>query len=230
MTTEIASTAESFTGAITLPNRREGIRPPKFADKFAWLDFDAEPMPVISMFPPPPVSHLADLAISMRGEDLKTRTVRWHELRSLPVREMAAPMVCQIFNWHEEVKWGGVRLSDFLDQFDPGTPADGYYAFHSNDGEFFETLSYDETRDPRVMLAYRMNGAPLAHEYGGPIRLVVPFLQGYKSVKWLGRIEAFRNDPIGIKRLLGQSKTGRLGQAWLDKLSIEPAAGRPGDP
>ena len=60
--------------------------------------------------------------------------------------------------------------------------------------------------------------------------LVVPFLQGYKSVKWVNRIEAYPRDPIGIKRLLSQSKTGRLGQAWLDKLAIVPPTGRPSDP
>jgi len=55
-------------------------------------------------------------------------------------------------------------------------------------------------------------------------------LQGYKSVKWLGAIQSFRHDPAGIKRLLGQSKSGRLGPSWMKRLAIEPAEGRPGDP
>ncbi len=106
----------------------------------------------------------------------------------------------------------------------------GYFVIHSRDGHYFETLSRDEALDPRVMLVSEMNGSPLPHEYGGPVRLVVPFLQGYKSVKWVARIHAYRHDPIGIKRLLGQSKSGALGRAWLDRLSIVPAEGRPGDP
>ena len=77
------------------------------------------------------------------------------------------------------------------------------------------------------MLAIGLGGLNLPHEYGGPVRLFVPFLQGYKSVKWLSGIHAYRHDPAGIKRLLGQSKTGRLGQAWLTRLGIEQAAGRP---
>ena len=209
---------------------REGIRPPKFADKFALLDFDADPMPVIAMFTPPAPQHLGRKRLDIRGDTLKTRKLRWEEMAELPVRELSAALVCQIFNWHETVDWAGIRLSDFLDYFELETHAEGYYAFHSEDGEFFETLSRDEARDPRVLLAIAMNGTRLTHEYGGPMRLVVPFLQGYKSVKWLGRIEAFRHDPAGIKRLLAQSKTGRLGQAWMDRLNIEPAAGRAGDP
>jgi DMSO/TMAO reductase YedYZ molybdopterin-dependent catalytic subunit len=151
-------------------------------------------------------------------------------LDSLPRAEMAAPLVCQIFNWYEEVSWEGIRLADFLDAISLPVSEDGYYAFYSRDGQYFETLSYDEAHDPRVLLATHLDGKPLPHRFGGPVRLVVPFLQGYKSVKWVGAIHGYRHDPVGIKRLLGQSKSGRLGQAWLDRLGIEPAAGRPGDP
>jgi DMSO/TMAO reductase YedYZ molybdopterin-dependent catalytic subunit len=211
--------------------RREEIRPPKFADKFALLDFDARPMPVISMFEPPEQLDLYQYPITVRGDDLRSRTTTWDRLwHLLPVRTLEAPLVCQIFNWHEDVRWHGVRLSDFLDATGITTTDDGYFVFHSRDGHYFETLSHDEARDPRALIAIGMNGAPLPHQYGGPVRLVVPFLQGYKSVKWLNAVHAYPRDPVGIKRMLGQSKTGRLGQAWLDRLGIVPAAGRPGDP
>jgi DMSO/TMAO reductase YedYZ molybdopterin-dependent catalytic subunit len=80
------------------------------------------------------------------------------------------------------------------------------------------------------MLAFGMNGAPLSHEYGGPLRLVVPYLQGYKSVKWLRRIHSYRHDPAGIKELLGQSKSGALGQAWMSRLDIKPSVRAAGEP
>lgn len=216
--------------ALRQRKARDGIRPPKFADKFAALDFEAVPMPVISMFEPPAAIPADDLALTIRGDDLRRRTVAWGQFDSLPRVELDAPLVCQIFNWYEHVSWTGLRLSDVLDAAGLHAPEDGYYALYSRDGQYFETLSVDETRDPRVLLATHLNGEPLAHAYGGPVRLVVPFLQGYKSVKWLGAIEAYPRDPIGIKRLLAQSKSGRLGQAWLDRLGIVPAAGRAGDP
>ncbi len=202
--------------------KRPDIRPPKFADKFALLDFEAEPFPVISMFRPPAPLELDDLAIAVRGQDLRTRQIRWRDLDGLHVYEQVAPLVCQIFNWYEMARWRGVLLSDFIERVGLDVPRDGYLSFHSGDGEYFETLALHEALDPRTMLAFELNGGPLAHEYGGPLRLVVPFLQGYKSVKWLTRIEAFQHDPAGIKRLLGQSKTGALGRAWLDRLDIVP--------
>lgn len=209
---------------------RDGIRPPKFADKFAALDFEGSPLPVISMFDPPADVPQSEVVITVRGEDLKSRTIEWADLEAMPHIAIDADLVCQIFNWHEEVRWGGIRLADFLDAVDVPVHAEGYYAFYSRDGQYFETLSRDDARDPRAMLATHLNGEPLPHRFGGPLRLAVPFLQGYKSVKWLGAIHSYRHDPVGVKRLLGQSKTGRLGQAWLDRLGIEPPTGRPSDP
>lgn len=210
--------------------QREGIRPPKFADKFAALDFEAVPLPVISMFEPPRETELSDLRLTVRGDDLRRRVLPWSDLDALPRVELNAALVCQIFNWHEDVVWGGIVLADALEALGLSAPAGGYYAVRSADGQYFETISDDEARDRRVLLATHLNGGALPHEYGGPVRLVVPFLQGYKSVKWVDAIEAYPRDPVGIKRLLAQSKSGHLGQAWRDRLGIVPAEGRPGDP
>jgi DMSO/TMAO reductase YedYZ molybdopterin-dependent catalytic subunit len=202
---------------------RGEIRPPKFADKFARLDFEADPLPVISMFTPPEPISLDDVVLGVRGDDLRTRPLRWRDLSSLPLYAQEAPIVCQIFNWHEMGYWRGIRMVDLIDHFLFEALSAAYLSCHSRDGEYFETLSIQEARDPRTMLAFELNGQPLPHEYGGPVRLLVPFLQGYKSVKWLERIHAFKHDPSGIKRLLGQSTTGDLGQAWVKRLDILPA-------
>ncbi len=39
-----------------------------------------------------------------------------------------------------------------------------------------------------VILAYKLNGRPLTPERGGPVRVVVPWTHGYKSIKWLQQI------------------------------------------
>ena len=213
-----------------LAPRREGIRPPKFADQFSVLDFEADPMPVISLFKPPRLQHLADATLELRSGNLNLAKITWNELESLPRYDLTLPFVCQIFNWHEVVTWHGVRLADLIAAAGAAIHEAGYLAFRSSDGHYFETLSHDEAMDPRVIVAFGMNGDLLPEQHGAPLRLVVPFLQGYKSVKWLSAIQAFRHDPSGIKRLLGQSKTAKLGQAWADRLGIEPAAGRAGDP
>ena len=37
-------------------------------------------------------------------------------------------------------------------------------------------------------LAYRLNGVPLPLERGGPVRMLIPWAHGFKSIKWLHRI------------------------------------------
>ncbi len=221
----------SETSLQRLRQNRPGVRPPKFAGLFANLDFEAVPLPVLSLYPMPLPVSLDSLEIMVCGLDCRPRLIPWPECAELPRYRLRAPLICQIFNWAEEVEWEGVRLADFLEHAGLQMHPDGYLAVYSRDGTYFEGFSTDEVRDPRVLLATTLNRQPLPDAYGGPLRLVVPFLQGYKSVKWVGAIRATRHDPVGIKRLLGQSKTGRLGQAWLKRfVRIYPAKGRAGDP
>jgi DMSO/TMAO reductase YedYZ molybdopterin-dependent catalytic subunit len=210
--------------------RREGIKPPKFADKFARIDFEAEPMPVLCLYPIPEPVALESLRISVCGMDAKPRFISWTELSDLPRIRMRVPIICSLFNWSEAVEWEGVRLADLIDHVGLETDPEGYYAVYSRDGHYFETLSRDEAWDPRVLLAYGLNGEPLPLQHGGPLRLVVPFLQGYKSVKWIRAIRAFRRDPVGIKRLRGQSRSARLTEEWLKRYGIVLPEGKPGDP
>lgn len=209
---------------------REGIRPPKFVDRFARLDYEAKPMPVIALYPIPELLELEQLELTISGLDCKPRPRRWAELSHLPRYEVRQPLICQIFNWAEVVDWEGVRLADVLDWAGIESHDEGYIAVYSRDGIYFEGLSMAEARDPRVLLATGLNGAPLPLDYGGPLRLVVPFLQGYKSVKWVGAIHAFRHDPVGIKRLLAQSKVARLAPPWRERYGIIPPEGASGDP
>ena len=205
--------------------QREGIRPPKFAGKFAMLDFEAEPMPAISLYPLPVSLELTHQSLDLCGLDCKPRQLRWRDLRAVPRVSMVAPLICQIFNWSELVEWGGVRFRDVADHLGLELPEESYVSFYSRDGVYFEALPSALARDPRVLLATTLNGKPLPEQNGGPLRLVVPFLQGYKSVKWLGGLRVTKHDPIGTKRLLGQSKTGHLGKAWRAQYAIHQEDG-----
>ncbi len=218
------------SGVPSVGRIREGIRPPKFANRFARLDYDAYPMPVIALYPIPDPIDLESLELQVSGLDCARRAVRWNELDALPRYRIRVPVICQIFNWSEVVEWEGLRLADVLDQVNVDTHEEGFVGVYSRDGVYFEGLSMAEARDPRVMLATGMNGQALPIEYGGPMRLVVPFLQGYKSVKWVGAIHAFRHDPVGIKRLLAQSKIARLAPPWRERYGIVPPEGPSGDP
>jgi DMSO/TMAO reductase YedYZ molybdopterin-dependent catalytic subunit len=85
------------------------------------------------------------------------------------------------------VHWEGVRLSDILD--DVGVrPGGKALSFESYDGADTESLTLEQARLSDVIVAYRMLGAPVTVEHGGPVRLYVAPMFGYKSLKWLSAI------------------------------------------
>ncbi|WP_406699715.1 molybdopterin-dependent oxidoreductase [Singulisphaera sp. Ch08] len=70
-----------------------------------------------------------------------------------------------------------------------------YWGFHNNDPSqlFRSSLAINQVLDTPPgelppFIAYRLNGGPIPLERGGPVRMVVPWSHGFKSVKWLQQI------------------------------------------
>jgi DMSO/TMAO reductase YedYZ molybdopterin-dependent catalytic subunit len=59
--------------------------------------------------------------------------------------------------------------------------------FHAISASYTQVME-NAPGDPPIILAYRLNGAPLSLLRGGPVRVVVPFGYGFKNVKWLQRL------------------------------------------
>ncbi len=87
-----------------------------------------------------------------------------------------------------DVQWRGVRLRDLLDR--AGVAAGGgAVRFTSFDGVYTESLTLEQARRDDVIVAYELEGKELSHLHGGPVRLYVAPMYGYKSIKWLDGIE-----------------------------------------
>lgn len=119
-------------------------------------------------------------------------------------------LTCHMINRSVPVKWEGIRLADFLaaQGLDPVAQFISFYSYE----KYFESLPLTTAMDPAVLLALKMDDAPLPDEHGRPVRLVVPFSQGFKSVKWLRLIKFTRQDELGFRRLSGwtEDPVGRL--------------------
>lgn len=201
---------------------RLGVRYPQFRDQFYVLDFDEErKFPTISLFPVPEELPKEQATLTATNLEGKSRSSTWKELEeSLSNVKEESPIICQIFNWAEVIDWEGWKLKDTLNHLEIDGEENNYYAFHSRDGKYFETLTHEEAMDDRSLLVYGMNGEDLSQEHGGPLRIIVPFLQGYKSVKWVDKISCSEEDPEGIKRILGQSRTAKLSDKLLIKYDL----------
>jgi DMSO/TMAO reductase YedYZ molybdopterin-dependent catalytic subunit len=95
--------------------------------------------------------------------------------------------------WSAIAQWQGVRLADLLAIARPKVNA-RYVVFHSfdrdaNGNPYYESLSLQQAAHPQTLLALRQNGKAILPERGAPVRLTVPTQLGYKSAKWVQRIE-----------------------------------------
>ena len=87
-----------------------------------------------------------------------------------------------------DVPWEGVKLADLLDEVGV-RPSATHVRFWSFDGVYTETLTLDQARRDDVLIAHRMEGKAVTRAHGGPVRLYVAPMYGYKSLKWLDRVE-----------------------------------------
>jgi DMSO/TMAO reductase YedYZ molybdopterin-dependent catalytic subunit len=86
-----------------------------------------------------------------------------------------------------DVEWKGVRLGDVLDRAGVAPEARAV-RFTSFDGAYSESLTLAQARRRDVLVAYELEGSPLSDAHGGPVRLYVAPMYGYKSLKWLDTI------------------------------------------
>jgi len=111
------------------------------------------------------------------------------DLRSLPRAEQVSDFHC-VTGWRVEgVHWGGVRLRDVLAEAGV-RPSTKTLRFVSAEVPYDDTLTLAQALAPDALLAHTMDGRPLARRHGAPARVVMPRMYGYKSVKWVTRIEA----------------------------------------
>ena len=96
-----------------------------------------------------------------------------------------------------DVVWQGVRLADVLDQAGLAAGA-GFVTFTSLGGVYSESLTLEQAQRPDTLLATHLDGQPLADRQGYPLRLVVPSMYGYKSLKWLAGIQVQTRRHVGF--------------------------------
>jgi DMSO/TMAO reductase YedYZ molybdopterin-dependent catalytic subunit len=94
--------------------------------------------------------------------------------------------------------WEGVPLREVIWLARPtlNVRRVAYFGYHNDDPAqlFRSTLPFGRVlEDPPgelpVLLCYKLNGEFLTGKRGGPVRMVVPEAYGFKSVKWLQRVE-----------------------------------------
>jgi DMSO/TMAO reductase YedYZ molybdopterin-dependent catalytic subunit len=122
----------------------------------------------------------------------RPRTFSFAELRAMPQQTQITRLDC-VEGWSQIGKWRGVPLGAILALVRP-KPEARYVVFRSFNSDdqgtpFYGSLDLNQSAHPQTILALDLNDKPLDLDHGAPVRLRIPTQLGYKSTKWVSRID-----------------------------------------
>jgi sulfoxide reductase catalytic subunit YedY len=146
-------------------------------------------------------------AVAVEGLVNKPRVFDLDELLKFPLEERVYRLRC-VEGWSMVIPWLGFPLKQLLDKVEPTSQAK-YVAFQTLldpermpyqktgvlDWPYVEGLRLDEAMHPLTIMATGLYGETLPPQDGAPIRLVVPWKYGFKSIKSVVKITLTAEQP-----------------------------------
>lgn len=174
--------------------RARGIEPERLPPG----QYMTDRFPVLHLGPVPAYPALDDWTLTVGGDAIARPAVfTWSQLRALPQEQLIADIHC-VTKWSRfDVSWRGVMLHDLLDHCGADPDASATLIARGEHG-FTASIPWSEIAGHDAMLAWDVDGAPLAPEHGWPLRFVLPHLYFWKSVKWLRAIELWHGERHGF--------------------------------
>jgi len=155
-----------------------------------------------------PSVEAATWSLSLGGLIANPKNYAIDDIRNLPKVEQYDTFICvsNLINGGliSNAKWGGVRISDLLEDAGGASPGAQYVVFHSVDG-YSVGVPLARALDPSSMLAYDMNDVTLPQRHGYPLRAVIPGLYGMMSAKWVRAVELSDSVYLGFWQTRGWS-------------------------
>ena len=145
--------------------------------------------------------------VTVDGEVARARSFDIDSLLKMKLQERIYRLRC-VEGWSMVIPWIGFPLADLLKQVQPTSRAK-YVAFETAlrpgempgvarrvlDWPYREGLRIDEAMHPLTILAVGLYGELLPNQNGAPVRLVVPWKYGFKSIKSISRIHLLEKQP-----------------------------------
>lgn len=144
----------------------------------------------------------ANWVVSVEGDVSKPRKFTMDEILQIaPLEERIYRHRC-VEGWSIVVPWIGYSFSNLVKLVEP-TPKAKFVAFQSYydprqmpqgrwagiDFPYLEGLRIDEAMNPLTLLSVGMYGESLPNQDGAPVRMVIPWKYGFKSIKSLVKIK-----------------------------------------
>lgn len=121
------------------------------------------------------------IKVDARGGAKLSGTMTFADLERLPRRSYVTLLQCGAPNPRGIVKWTGVRFSDVANML--GVQPFTHYCRVVAADKYWIDEDMRTMMHPQVMLVWELNDAPLPAKHGAPVRLVIPFRYGARSIK-----------------------------------------------
>lgn len=129
--------------------------------------------------------------LTVQGPGGKEAVLSRQDVLELPQHTAQLPIAC-VEGWSTtNQRWSGVRLGDLatLVGLSGSDPPGVFVESAQRSGPFRAVgLRANQVRDPRSLLALRVNGAELSADHGYPARVIVPAAPGVHNTKWVSRL------------------------------------------
>ncbi len=139
-------------------------------------------------------------SIEITGAVKRPGKIHMEDMLKLPLEERIYSFRC-VERWSMVVPWNGFQLSHLIKKFEPTSEAK-YVQFttildsKNLQGQrypvlrwpYHEGLRMDEAMNPLTLMAVGIYGKSLLPQNGAPVRLVVPWKYGFKSIKSITKI------------------------------------------
>jgi DMSO/TMAO reductase YedYZ molybdopterin-dependent catalytic subunit len=163
-------------------------------------------MPVLHYGPIPTFREETwDLKIFGATESGAEPKLRWDEIAALPVSDVTADFHCVTKFTVPGVRWAGVLASELLRRYPPAAAVTHVMIWA--DFGYSANIRITDFAAETTLLATHSDGERLTAEHGYPLRLVVPHLYAWKSVKWIRALEYLTKDRRGFWEERGYHNT-----------------------
>lgn len=126
------------------------------------------------------------IKVDARGTANLSGTLTFSDLESLPHHSYVVALQCASPNPHGIVKWTGVKFSDFARKL--GVQPFAYYCRIVGSDLYWVEEDMQTMMRPQVLLAWLLNDQPIPPKHGAPLRLIIPFRYGGRSLKAITEI------------------------------------------
>jgi DMSO/TMAO reductase YedYZ molybdopterin-dependent catalytic subunit len=134
------------------------------------------------------------------------KRLSWEEFRRLPQTEVTSDFHC-VTRWSRlDNHWKGVLFTEVM-KLVVAKPEANFALVLAEEG-YTANVPMEDLLRPNVLFAFDHDGEPLTAEHGGPLRLIVPHLYAWKSVKWVRGFTLLDYDQLGFWERNGYHEYG----------------------